>query len=184
MSARIRRQRGFTLIAVLSIVILLTVIVVFAIQLSGQERRQSGKDIHNQTLQNVTEGALQYGKSFFALRYPGGGWDRYLAFFVDQTALGTIVINPSSSIPNTITTVIQPFDAGLIPPVPPGFNCFIYARDDVDEEDPAPNDMRHDNNQLIYVGAVCSQAAGGNTQSQPLMAELVAPITFVSPRTY
>ena len=141
-----------------------------------------GKDIHNQTLQNVTEGALQYAKSYFALKYPGGGWDTYLSFFVDQTAANKIVINPASAIPNTITTVIQPFDAGLIPPVPAGFSCFIYARDDVDEEDPAPNDMRHDNNQLIYVGAVCSQSV--DPQGQPLVAELVAPVTFVSPRTY
>jgi hypothetical protein len=183
MSARNLRPRGFALVAVLSVVILLTVIVVFAIQLSGQERRQVGKDIHNQTLQNVTEGALQYAKSFFALKYPAGGWDTYLALFVDQTAAGKIVINPPSAIPATITFLTTQ-DPGLIPPVPAGFNCFVYARDDVDEEDPAPNDMRHDNNQLIYVGAVCSQDTSGSGQGQPLVAELVAPVTFVSPRTY
>ena len=36
MSRRERGPRGFALLAVLSIVVLLTVIVVFAIQLSGQ----------------------------------------------------------------------------------------------------------------------------------------------------
>ena len=177
--ARARAQRGFAMFAVLGVVLLLSVIIAFTIEISGQERRQAGKAVHNQSLLNATESALQYGKSYFLTKYPGGGWDTYLAYFVTNPA----VLDTGAHLAATITAV-KAFDPGLIPPQgdpDSNYSCFIYARDDVDELD-TPNNPSHDNNQLIFVGAVCAVAPVGT--AAPLVAELSGPVIFAAPGKY
>ncbi len=170
-----RRPGGFAIVAVLGVVLLLTLIVAFTLNITGAERAQAGKGVHNQTIMNATESALQYGKSYLLSKYPGKGWDTYLNWFVDHpAALGT-----SSDIASTLSAV-QTLDANLLY-TSGQYNCFIYARDDIDELNGVANDPRKDNNQLIFVGAVCTQTA---RFGRPLVAELSAPVSFISPGKY
>ena len=177
--ARGRAQRGFAMFAVLGVVLLLSVIIAFTIQISGQERRQAGKGVHNQSLQNATESALQYAKNYFLAKYPGGGWDTYLSYFVTNPA----VLDTGDHVATTIAAIAA-FDPGLIPPqgnAGTNYSCFIYARDDLDELDTA-NNPSHDNNQLIYVGAVCKVTPDAGRP--PLVSELSAPLIFAAPGKY
>lgn len=179
--------RGLALIPVVGLVLVLTVIVAFTITISGQERQHAGKQVHNQTLQNAAESALQYGKAYltskvaFAVHADGGitesGWNDYLAFFVDNPAL----LDKQANIDATIAKIAA-FDPKLIFTAPSGQTCFVYARDDMDEFPPAVNDPRRDNNQFIYVGAVCTVSTQG--QNQPLVVELSAPLVYAAAGKY
>lgn len=181
--------RGFALFAVLGVVLLLSVIVAFTIQITAQERTQSGRQVLNQTLQNVTESALEYGKALMVSRYPittdpsppvgaHTGWDKYLGWFIDNPA----DLSSNAAIA-TYLSKVSAFDPSLIAPSPPGYSCFIYARDDIDEFPAVTNNNpRFDNNQLIYVGAVCSIA--DTSTGAPRIAELSATAMFVPTGAY
>jgi hypothetical protein len=172
-----RRARGFALFAVLGVVLLLTVIVAFTITISGQERSQAGKGVHNATLQSLTESTLQYGKGYFLSKYPNLGWNTYLAYFVNNPP----VVNTATDFAATVTGIQNNLDVNLVPVVPAGYSCFLYARDDIDELTSAQNDMTTDKNQFIYIGAVCSISTSGSGTNAPLLAELSAPLMYVSP---
>ena len=59
------------------------------------------------------------------------------------------------------------------------FDCFMYAQDNVDEFAPVANNPNHDNDLLIYVGAVCAQKnQGGSTEQSQLVAELTSPLLY------
>lgn len=128
-----RRHRGIALVVVLSMVALVALAVAFAIQVSGKDMRDNGKQIHNLTIQNVAEGAMQQARAFYSKNMLQ--WDSYLA-----------IANPPdrSAHPELYATV------------PAGFSCYLYARDDADELPPAVNDPFHDNNHTIYIGSVCT----------------------------
>jgi hypothetical protein len=143
-----RRHRGIAMVVVLSMVVLLALAVAFAISVAGKDVRDSARQIHNLTIQNVTEGAMQQARSFFSKNMLQ--WDTYLA-----------VANPP-------TTAAHP---ELFPTVPAGFSCYIYARDDADELPPAANNPFKDNNHTSYSGAVCT---GPNNTS----SELTGVLTF------
>jgi hypothetical protein len=152
--------RGMAMIVVLSIVVVLTVIVGTAITLSGQDQRNTGKVVHNTSLQDTTESALQFARFFFTQNY--SAWNTYLAYFTTARTLAQVqVAHPE-----------------LMAPQPTGSNysCFIYAKDDVDELPPAVNNPSVDNNLRIFVGAVCTQTSSQN--GTPLQSELVAPLEY------
>jgi len=143
-----RRHRGMALVVVLSMVALVALAVVFAIKVSGKDMQDNGKQIHNLTVQNVAEGAMQQARAFYSKNMLQ--WDSYLA-----------IRNPPdrSAHPELYATV------------PAGFSCYLYARDDADELPPAVNDPFHDNNHTVYIGSVCT---GPGTTS----AEVSGVLTF------
>jgi len=147
-SRTLRKHRGIALVIVLSMVVLVAFAVAFAITVASKDVRDSAKQIHNLTIQNVTEGAMQEARAFFSKNMLQ--WNTYLA-----------VTNP----PDTA------LHADLYPTVPAGFSCYIYARDDADELPPAVNNPLRDNNHTIYIGAVCN---GPNNTS----SELTGVLTF------
>jgi hypothetical protein len=138
------------LVLVLTLVALLTVLVAFALTVSDQDRGEAGKQVKNTVMVEVAESALQYAKVFFFQRY--NYWNTYLA--LDYTGLPT--------------TLPAGFEDMLVPNLPTGFRCAIFARDDADELTTAPNPNR-DNNNRIYVGAVCRGPSGK-------ISELLAPL--------
>ena len=193
MSGR-RKQRGMAMVVVLSMVVVLGAIVAFAIIVSGQEARNTGRLVHNMTLQEQTEATLQFGRNYFANNYGVNGalWNMYLAYFVDNP----VILTPpaGTSVSSQIATSLAKLRGDTLtlpdlttikgavlinPNTSAGTTCYIYCHDNVDELPPKTNDPRRDNDLLIYVGAVCvQQAQGGNTESTPLIAELVAPLLF------
>jgi Tfp pilus assembly protein PilX len=167
-----RTDRGMAIVVVLGIVALLLSIASFAIVLSQQERKNAGKEIHNASIQEMTESTLQLARNFFAANY--FKWGSYLAYFVDNpvqikdpTAAKTYVANLKTAHPE------------LFANPPSGYDCFMYAQDNVDEFPPVPNDPKRDNDLLIYIGAVCiQQQQGGSTQRDQLIGELSAPLLY------
>ncbi len=178
------RQRGMAMVVVLSMVVVLGGIVAFAIIVSGQEARNTGRLVHNMTLQEQTEATLQFGRNFFASNYGFNGdkWNMYLNYFVDNPVVLTPASQVAISLAKLKTDTFADGTKGAIlinPNVPIGTSCFIYCHDNVDELPPQMNNARKDNDLLIYVGAICvQQSQGGNTQANPLVAELVAPLVF------
>lgn len=162
---RIRRaERGMALVVVLSMVVLLTLMVGFAITSSGTDNRQMAKAFTNTNTTGVTESALQYGRSFFSANYLQ--WSKYLAidyssYTVSPTQGQAPKNNPELQVPN----------------LPTGYTCAIYARDDADELPPAAPNPQVDNNLRIFVGAVCLSPTGK-------LSELMAPIDYSSTAHY
>jgi Tfp pilus assembly protein PilV len=177
-----RRQSGMAMVIVLGVVVLLSIVVAFAINLSGRERRETGKLIHNATIQQMTESTLQRARGFFANNYGANGstWNTYLAYFVDNP----VILTPPSGttaatqITNAINALNSAHPELINPNTPAGYSCYMYLRDDMDEFGTA-NNPKQDNNHLVYVGAVCAQTAINlSQQSSPLVAELTAPLLY------
>jgi hypothetical protein len=173
------------MVIVLGIVIVLSLLVAFAVTMSGRERIATGKLVHNLSIQDLTESTLQRARGFFAQNYgPGGNtWNLYLAYFVDHP----VILTPSggsaptlTQVNASITTLTTDHPELLNPNTPSGYVCYMFVRDNVDEFPPLANNPRQDNDLLVYVGAVCveTQARGGSNQSSPLVAELTAPLLF------
>ena len=170
-----RAQRGFAIFAVLGVVLVMATIVAFTIAISSKERTNAGKNVHNQNVHNATESALQFAKGYFVHQYPNGCWDRYLKYFVLHPPKTGSWADLSATV-----AAVKAFDPYLTP-TESGFQCFLYARDDIDEVG-SPNDPTKDNNLFIFVGAVCGQQVPGRTA--PLIAEVEAPLMFVQPTKY
>jgi len=150
---RSRAQRGLAMVVVLSMVVLLTVLVAFAITVSNQDRGQAGKQISNTTVNTVLEASLQYGKGMFAANYlTSNKWGDYLA--LDYTGLPA--------------TVPAGHNELVVPSLPGGYTCVVYARDNIDEQPSNPN---VDNDLRIFVGAVCQTPDGK-------IAEISAPLDY------
>ncbi|HEX4383577.1 MAG TPA: hypothetical protein VH083_11525 [Myxococcales bacterium] len=156
-ASRPKKHRGIALIVVLSMVVLIALAVAFAINVAGKDTRDNAKQIHNLTLQNVTEGALQQARAVFSAQMLN--WDKYLG----ATINGVTIVYPVTPTDSTAVT-LKSTNPELFPAVPSGFACFIYAKDDADEIPPATNNPTHDNNHTIYIGAVCS--GPGSTTSE------------------
>lgn len=178
---RSRRMSGMAMMVVLGIVVVLSVVVAFAITMSGREQTETGKLAHNLTLQELTESTLQRARGFFAANYgPNGStWNTYLAYFVDHP----VIFAPSAGSPPTfgqinasITQLTTDHPELISPNVPAGFSCYMYLRDNADEFPPLANNPRQDNDLLVYVGAVCAQTT--NNLATPLVAELTAPLLY------
>jgi hypothetical protein len=157
------RHRGIALVIVLCMVVLVAAAVAFAIQVAGKDVRDNGKQIHNLTIQDVTEGAMQQARAFFSTTATMKQWNTYLALPYPTSPIGSAA------------TTLKSTHSELFPAVPTGFTCFMYARDDADELPPAANDPTHDNNQTIYIGALCT---GPNNST----AELSGVLTFDNSR--
>ena len=179
-----QRPRGMAMVVVLSMVVVLGAIVAFAIILSGSERRNTGKLVHNMTLQAATEATLQYGRNFYANNYGSAGtkWNMYLTYFVDTPLLFDTPANIAITIAHLQGDTFSdasPVNVVINPNTPSGTTCYTYIHDNVDELPPLVNNPRRDNDLLVFVGAFCIQVGGGNTQkNNPLTAELVAPLLF------
>jgi hypothetical protein len=156
-----RRARGLALVVVLSMVVLLTVLVSFAITVSNQDRGYAGTQISNTTVNAALESSLQYGRELFASNYISSNqWSTYLSLNY-------------SGIP---TTVPAGHNELIVPSLPSGFTCVVYARDDIDEP-PGQGNPNQDNNLRIFVGAVC-QTPDGKT------GELSAPLEYNPTSSY
>ena len=144
------------MVVVLSMVVLLTVVVSFAITMSNQDRGQASKEISNASVNAVMETSLQYARSMFAANYlTSNHWGTYLA--LDYTG-----------IPNSSTLAAYP--ELNVPGIPSNFKCVVFARDDIDEP-PGSNNPAVDNNLRIFVGAVCQTPDGK-------LAEMSAPLEY------
>jgi len=151
------------LVIVLGIVVLLGAMVVTAMSWSQADRVRTGKLVHNQSVQQLAETTLQFGRGYFAANYTPAKWNSYLAYFVSARTVAQVKNDHPELIPAL--------------PANTGYDCFTYAKDDVDELPPAVNDPTVDNNMRIFVGAYCLE------QSPPpgraaLDAELVAPLEY------
>jgi hypothetical protein len=155
----VKRQRGFAMIVVLLIIALLTSVLGGAIYFSRQDRVHASKSVHNLTVQQVTESALQFGRSYFAQNY--AGWNTYLSYFLTARTVAQVKAAHPELVPSLA--------AGT------NYDCYVYARDDVDELPPAANNPAVDNNLRIFVGAICTSKAG---TPNPVTAELFAPLEY------
>ena len=154
MRRRHARDRGMALLVALAVVVLIAAIVAAAIGWTKNDRLNAGKAVHNLSVQDLTESTLQFGRSFFAQNY--AAWNTYLAYFVTARTVTQVKTDHPELVPSL------PADAG--------FDCFVYAKDDVDELPPAAVNPAVDNNLRILVGAVCVQ------QNGTLQSELIAPL--------
>jgi hypothetical protein len=185
-SNRLQREaRGMALLPIILLIAVLSVVAAFAIKVSGAERAQAGKSVHNVSMQTMTDTSLQYARNFFANNYCSSNrWGNYLSYF----AANPVKLASRSELATYIAN-LKTMQPQLVVPLPDylanDYDCFIYAQDNVDEFPPVPNDPSTDNDLLIYVGAVCAQKnQGGSTQSEQLIAELTAPLlgTFSPPK--
>jgi hypothetical protein len=171
-----RAPRGMALLPIVLLVAALSAVAVFAVKISGMERAQAGKSVHNVSLQTMADTTLQLGRNFFAARY--GQWGTYLSYFVDNPVQLASRADMSAYVAKLRTDHPELF-AQLPSYLASNFDCFMYAQDNVDEFDPVVNDPRSDNDLLIYIGAVCAQRdQGGSTQSSQLVSELTAPLLY------
>jgi len=189
---------GMAMVVVLGIVIVLSVVVAFAITLSDRERRETGKLVHNITIQDMTESTLQRARGFFAVAYLPNAfnctWNCYLAYFVNNP----VILTPSGGSAPTlgqVNTSLPPLNTAhpelvrcgpggsctnVEPKMLPGYTCYMYLRDNADEIPPLANNPSQDNDLLAYVGAVCieTQQRAGSLSTTPLIAELTAPLLY------
>jgi hypothetical protein len=142
-----RRARGLALIVVLSVVLVMTLLVSFALQVSGTDRGEAGKGVKNTAMNTAIETSLQYSKAFFFARYTF--WNTYLAL-------------DYSTLPDTLPAGFQDL---RVPNIPTGYLCAIFARDDADELLGGNNPAR-DNNNRIFAGAVCKGPSGKIAEAQ------------------
>lgn len=177
-----RKPRGVAILAVLAVVVLLTAVVVYAITLSQNERRQAGKEIHNTSMQQMTESALQTSRNFFAARFrplpplnAARGWDFYLTYF--SASANLLQLQTAADVHAYVGKLVNDGLPELIIAAPTGYDCFLFAQNDVDKW-PTPDPTR-DNNMFIYVGAVCAQIAIGGDTGAPLVTELTGPLIYV-----
>jgi hypothetical protein len=174
-----RAARGMALLPIILLVAALSVVAAFAVKVSGTERAEAGRSVHNVSMQTMADTTLQLGKNFFAAQYPR--WGTYLSYFVDHPVQLASRTNMSAYVkqlridhPELFVTLPNYAAAN--------FDCFMYAQDNVDEFTSGKNDPRVDNDLLIYVGAVCAQKTqGGSTQNDQIIAELTAPLLFAPP---
>ena len=138
-------------------VVLLTAVVATALSWSKNDRLNAAKAVHNMTVQDVSESTLQYGRAFFAQQAIYQQWNTYLAYFVPSRTFAQVKVDHPELIPAL--------------PAGAGFDCFTYARDDVDEPAGGFNSST-DNNMRIFIGAVCTQ------QGSTRQAELVAALEY------
>jgi len=154
-----RSDRGMALLIVLGVVVLLSVLVAVAMSWSKNDRSRSAKLVHNLTVQELAESTLQFGRGYYAQNY--AAWSTHLAYFVSARTVAQV----KADHPELMMQL----------PADTGYDCFIYAKDDVDELPPAVNNPAIDNNLSIFVGAFCLE------QSPPpgraaLQAELTSPL--------
>jgi len=171
-----RPARGMALLPIILLVAALTMVAAFAVKVSGTERAEAGKAVHNTSMQTMADTTLQLARNFFAARYLN--WDTYLAYFnanpVQLASRGTM----STYIAKLRTDRPELF-VQLPAYLAANFDCFMYAQDNVDEFAPVANNPAHDNDLLIYVGAVCAQRnQGGSMESNQIVAELTAPLLY------
>jgi hypothetical protein len=185
---------GMAMVVVLGIVVLLSVVVAFAITMSGREQNETGKLVHNLSIQGLTESTLQRARNFFAANYgPNGNTlNSYLAYFVTNP----VKLVPSGSSSPTYAQVNAAIGPGgtltaahpelINPNTPAGYACYMFVRDNVDEFPPLANNPSRDNDLLVFVGAVCAQTAagGGSTATTPVVAELTAPLIYNNGQQY
>jgi hypothetical protein len=170
-----RAARGMALLPIILLVAALTVVAAFAMKVSGTERMEAGKSVHNVSMQTMADTTLQYGRNFFAVRYQQ--WGTYLDYFVKNPVQLASRANMTAYIAKLRTDRPELF---IVLPsyLAANFDCFTYAQDNVDEFQ-TTNNPSVDNDLLIYVGAVCAQRnQGGSTQGSQLIAELTAPLLY------
>jgi len=171
-----RTARGMALLPIILLVAALTVVAAFAIKVSGTERMEAGKAVHNVSMQTMADTTLQYGRNFFAARYQQ--WGTYLDYFVKNPVQLASRTNMAAYVAKL--RIDRPELFIVLPPyLADNFDCFTYAQDNVDEYVPVINNPSVDNDLLIYVGAVCAQKSqGGSTESNQVIAELTAPLLY------
>jgi hypothetical protein len=171
-----RPARGMALLPIILLVAALTAVAAFAVKVSGTERAEAGKSVHNVNMQTMADTTLQFGRNFFAARYQQ--WGTYLNYFVNnpvqlatRTDMATYVAKLRTDLPDLFVA--------LPAYLADNFDCFTYAQDNVDEFAPNTNNPSADNDLLIYVGAVCAQRnQGGSVQGDQLIAEITAPLLY------
>jgi hypothetical protein len=164
------------LLPIILLIAALSIVAAFAVKVSGTERAEAGKSVHNVSMQTMADTTLQLGRNFFAARYQQ--WGTYLDYFVKNP-----VQLASRSDMATYVAKLRTDHPELFVQLPSyladNYDCFMYAQDNVDEFAPLVNNPSADNDLLIYVGAVCAQRSqGGSTQSDQLIAELTAPLLY------
>jgi hypothetical protein len=176
-SSLVRRPaRGMALLPILLLIAALTAVAAFAVKVSGAERAEAGRSVHNASMQTMADTTLQLARNFFATHYQQ--WDTYLAYFNANPVQLASRSTMSAYIAKLRTDRPELF-VQLPAYLSSNFDCFMYAQDNVDEFAPVANNPGHDNDLLIYVGAVCAQRTqGGSTESSQLVAELTAPLLY------
>jgi hypothetical protein len=72
--------RGMALLPIILLIGALTIVAAFAVKMSGTERANAGRAVHNTSMQTMADTTLQLGRNFFAARY--SQWGTYLDYFV------------------------------------------------------------------------------------------------------
>jgi hypothetical protein len=154
------------LLVVLGVVVLLSAVVAAAMSWSRNDRARTGKLVHNLTVQELTESTLQFGRAYYsrlAAQSSNKAWNPYLGYFVSARTVAQVKADHPE--------LVAPLPAGT------GYDCFAYAKDDLDELPPNGNDPATDNNMQIFVGAFCLEQAPPPGRAA-LQAELMSPLEF------
>ncbi|MFL5437717.1 MAG: hypothetical protein ACJ79W_01020, partial [Myxococcales bacterium] len=64
-----RPARGMALLPIILLVAFLSAVAAFAMKVSGTERAEAGKSVHNVSMQTMADTTLQLGRNFFAAQY-------------------------------------------------------------------------------------------------------------------
>ena len=115
-----RSDRGMALLIVLGVVVLLSMMVAVAMSWSKNDRSRGAKLVHNLTVQELAESTLQFGRGYYAQNY--ALWNTHLAYFVSARTVAQVKTDHPE--------LIAPLPVGT------GYDCFTYAKDDVDELPP------------------------------------------------
>src|SRR4051794_26264136 len=152
-SHRIRAvPRGMAILPIILLVAALSLVAAFAVKVSGMERAEAGKSLHNVSMQAMADTTLQFSKNFFGSRYKpeGQGWTPYLSYFVTNPVRLATRSDLTAYIAALKTARPELF-VQLPASIAGSYDCFMYAQDNVDEFAPATNNPNSDNDQLIYV---------------------------------
>jgi hypothetical protein len=149
------------LVIVLGVMVLLSALVVSAMAWSKGDRTRTAKLVHNLGNQQLAESTLQFGRGYYAQNY--AKWNTYLDYFASARTVAQVKADHPE--------VMAPI------PADSGYDCFSYAKDDVDELPPAANNPKVDNNLRIFVGAYCLERAPPPERAA-LQVELMAPLEY------
>ena len=149
-------QRGTAILTVVILTGILAFLVAALMTYAGNRRVRAAEVSRKVNRLACAEAGLELAKNYYGRNF--GSWNTYLN-------------NPAQYNPNTYTAWMgypggpAPFDTPALQALRPELfgdidgdgkpDVYIYIRDNADELTPAPNNFASDNDQNVFVGAIC-----------------------------
>lgn len=150
-----RQERGSALLVAMVLSAVLLMLVAGLMLYAGAERRRAVSEAHGMIRVGCAEAGLQLARAYFA----GQGAQKWNAFLSDPIDYNPVPStwntspatpgDPNSHVRKNHPELFFDLDGDGAPDV------YIYVRDNQDELPPAPNNWARDNDQNVYVGAMC-----------------------------